>query len=174
MAKTFVTSNTQFGRQSAIGKWKRPYANVDKMTSDIIEKWNNIVSANDIVYHLGNFGWDPKTAYDCILKLNYRKLYIMVGENDQPILDLKRKGTLPQNVEIIEPYHTIDSLNLTLNYWPMGEWPKKNKKYYGVIGYPSRKYKTVPKKRIINCSIDQCNYKPQDINSLIDLLKEIS
>ena len=81
---------------------------------------------------------------------------------------------MPQGVEIIEPYHTIDSLNLTLNYWPMGEWPKKNKKYYGVIGYPSRKYKTVPKKRIINCSIDQCNFKPQDINSLIDLLKEIS
>ena len=51
--------------------------------------------------------------------------------------------------------------------------PKKSKKYYGVVGYPNRKYKTLPKKRIINCSTDQCNFKPQDINSLIELLKEI-
>ena len=97
----------------------------------------------------------------------------MVGENDQPIIDLKTKGNLPSNVEIIDPYYNVDGLKITLNYWPLQEWPKKSKKYYGVVGYPNRKYKTMPKKRIINCSTDQCNFKPQDINSLIELLKEI-
>tara|TARA_B100001093_G_scaffold48995_1_gene41603 strand:- start:5478 stop:6002 length:525 start_codon:yes stop_codon:yes gene_type:complete len=174
MTKTFITGNMQLGRQSAIGKWKRPYVSVDKMTSDLIKNWNEIVSNEDVVYHIGNFAWDPKTAYDALLQLKGRFIYFILGENDQPLKDLHNKGNLPKNVKFIEPYHSLDSLKLCLNYWPMQEWPKKGKKYYSVIGYPTRKYKTVPKKRMINCSTDQCNFKPQDINSLIQLLEEIS
>jgi calcineurin-like phosphoesterase family protein len=173
MGKTFITGNMQLGRQSAIGKWKRPFSNVDSMGTQLIKNWNNIVSPLDTVYHIGNFAWDPKTAYDSLLALNAKKIYLMLGETDQPLLDLKNKGNLPNNVEIIDNYHVIDSLKITLNYWPIQEWPKKSKKHYGVIGYPSRKYKTTPKKKIINCSTEQCNYKPQDINSLLNLLKEI-
>jgi calcineurin-like phosphoesterase family protein len=174
MGKTFITGNMQLGRQSAIGKWRRPYISVDAMTSDLIKNWNDVVTNEDAVYHLGNFAWDPKTAYDSLLLLKGKKIFMIIGENDQPILDLYNKGNLPKNVKIIDPYFSIDTLKICLNYWPMQEWPKKSKKYYGVIGYPTRKYKTVPKKRMINCSTDQCNFKPQDINSLMDLLKEIT
>ena len=173
MGKTFITGNMQLGRQSAIGKWRRPFIAVDNMTDTLIKNWNNLVSPLDTVYHIGNFAWDPKTAYDSLLCLNAKKIYLMIGENDQPIIDLKNKGNLPRNVEIIDPYHKVESLKITLNYWPLQEWPNKSKRYYGVTGYPKRKYKTMPKKRIINCSTDQCNFKPQDINSLIELLKEI-
>ena len=174
MTKVFITSNMQLGRQSAIGKWKRPFANVDSMTDQLIKNWNEAVGDFDTVYHLGNFAWDPKTAYDSILKLKGKTIFMIVGENDQPILDLQKKGTLPGKVKIISPNTIIDTLKISVNYWPIQEWPKKSKKYFSVIGYPNRKYKTIPKKRIINCSVEQCNYKPQDINSLIELLKEIT
>ena len=126
MSKTFITGNMQLGRQSAIGKWKRPFISVDKMTSDLIKNWNEVVTNDDVVYHLGNFAWDPKTAYDSLLLLKGKVIFFILGENDQPLRDLHNKGNLPKNV------------------------------------------------KLINCSTDQCNFKPQDINSLMDLLKEIT
>ena len=42
MGKTFITGNMQLGRQSAIGKWRRPFIAVDNMTDTLIKNWNNL------------------------------------------------------------------------------------------------------------------------------------
>jgi calcineurin-like phosphoesterase family protein len=81
--KIFITGNMQLGRPSAIGKWKRPFDNVDQMTETLVENWNNVVGDDDIVYHLGNFAWDPKTAYDSLLKLKGKQIFMLLGENDE-------------------------------------------------------------------------------------------
>lgn len=171
--KIFVTGNMQLGRPSAIGKWKRPFENVDKMTETLIENWNNLITPHDIVYHIGNFAWDPKTAYDSLLKLKGKKIFFILGENDQPLIDLQNKGTLPSRAKIVSDIFLERNIDSILSYWPMSEWYGKNKGYYNIIGYPNRKYKTNPKKKVINCSVDQSNFKPQDINSMIGLISEI-
>ena len=74
--KYFVTSNLQLGRPGAIKLYKRPYSSVEEMNKDLISKWNELVEPNDIVYHLGNFAWDPKTAQDAITNLN-GKIFFM-------------------------------------------------------------------------------------------------
>jgi len=170
--KIFMTSNLQLGRPSAIGKWKRPFDTVNQMDDTLIENWNKVVTNNDTVYCLGNFAWDPKTAYDSMLRLKGKKYYI-IGENDQPLLDLAKKKTLPVNNTIVSDIFLQNSVESILSYWPLKEWLNKSKGYWHVTGYPNRKHKTVPKNKIINCSTDQCNYKPQDINSIIGLLDEI-
>ena len=67
---TFVTSNLQLGRPSAMKTYKRDFENVDAMDTYLINKWNSVVKAEDVVYYLGNFAWDPKTAADSLLRLN--------------------------------------------------------------------------------------------------------
>ena len=171
--KIFVTGNMQLGRPSAIGKWKRPFENVDHMTDTLIENWNNLVGDNDIVYHLGNFAWDPKTAHDSLLKLKGKKIFMILGENDDAIHELARKRTLNDKVQIVNDLFLERNIDAILSYWPLAVWYKKSKGFYHITGYPNRKHKTVPKKKIINCSTDQCNFKPQDINSLLDLLSEL-
>lgn len=171
--KTYVISNLQLGRPSAIGKWKRPYSNVDQMDHDIIKNWNNIVGMKDTVIVVGNFAWDPKTAYDTFLALKAKEVIVVMGENDQSLLDLHIKNNLPNGVRIVESMYLNKEIGAVFSYWPMKEWPNKNKGWYNVIGYPNRKYKTNPKNKVINCSLEQCNYKPQDIRSIIGLLEEI-
>ena len=167
-----MTSNMQLGRPSAIGKWKRPFDNVNQMDDTLINNWNKIVTNDDIVYHLGNFAWDPKTAYDSMLRLKGKKFYIL-GENDQPLIDLANKNNIPKNNKIIADIFLEKNVKAVLAYYPLKEWLFKNKGYWHIVGFPNRKHKTIPKSKMINCSVDQCNYKPQDINSMIGLLDEI-
>ena len=55
--KIFLTSDTFFGRQlTAI---ERGFGSSEEMDNHIIDSWNGRVGKNDVVYHLGNFGWDP-------------------------------------------------------------------------------------------------------------------
>lgn len=163
----------QLGRPSAIGKWKRPFKNVDEMTETLIKNWNDTVTERDTVYHLGNFAWDPKTAYDSIQALKGLNIYFILAETDEPLLELWDKNTLPKNVKIIDDIYFDSDNNRVYSYWPLKEWKNKSKGAYNIVGYPNRKYKTLPKNKVINCSVDQCNFKPQDLESILGLLKEI-
>ncbi len=171
--KIFVTGNLQLGRPSAIGKWKRPFDNVDQMTKQLIDNWNKVVGANDIVYHIGNFAWDPKTAYDAMIALKGKVIYFVLGEEDQSLIDISKKGTLPPRIKIISDLHAQSDIKSIISYWPLLEWQNKRKGYYNITGYSNRKYKTNPKQKRINASTDQCNYRPQNVHSIIGLISEI-
>ena len=130
--KTYITSNMQLGRPSAIGKWKRPFKNVDEMTETLIKNWNDTVTNRDVVYHLGNFAWDPKTAYDSVMALNGREIYFIQAETDAPLLELWQKDTLPEKVKIIDDVCFDAEKNRVYSYWPLKEWKNKSKGSYNI------------------------------------------
>ena len=57
--KVFFTSDTHFYHANIINFCKRPFANVETMNEALIENWNAVVGANDIVFHLGDFCFIP-------------------------------------------------------------------------------------------------------------------
>ncbi|HGS9340392.1 hypothetical protein MXT59_13135 [Clostridioides difficile] len=65
MNKIWFTSDTHFGSQRTLELSKRPFTTVEEMDEVMIENWNNVVSKNDIVYHLGDFG-----DYEKVKRLN--------------------------------------------------------------------------------------------------------
>lgn len=54
--KIFFTSDTHFSQERTLKLSCRPFETVNDMNNHIITEWNNTVSSNDIVYHLGDFG----------------------------------------------------------------------------------------------------------------------
>jgi len=169
--KIFVTSNLQLGRPAAIKKYKRPYTDVDQMTDDLILKWNTVVKQEDVVYYLGNFAHDPKCAQDAITRLNGTIKFIE-GDFDSPISVLNEKGMLPSRCSILRCVDIINELNVAVSYWPMNAWPKKSTKAWSVIGYPDKKYKSDPKKRIINVSTDLWQNTPQELEKLLGIFSD--
>lgn len=167
----FVTSNLQLGRPSALKKYNREYEDVDDMTKKMIDKWNEVVTKDDTVYHLGNFAWDPKTAQEALLRLN-GQIYFILGEHDQALETLQSKGMLRNRVQIVNDFVDLPHHNATLSYWPVKVWPGKSKKQYSIIGYPMKKYKSDPKERIINASTDFWANKPQDLDKLIEIFTD--
>jgi calcineurin-like phosphoesterase family protein len=169
---TFVTSNLQLGRPGAIKKYNRQFNDVHEMTEQLIQNWNNVVGINDVVYHLGNFALDPKTAQDALNRLNGR-IFLMPAELDDSVQSLAQKGMLPKNVSLMNRIAPIANFKCNLSYWPMAEWPEKKKGYWSVIGYPEKKYKSDPRQKVINVSTDLWGNKPQDLAKLLEIFQDI-
>lgn len=52
----YFTADTHFGSKRALELSKRPFSSVEEMDREMIKNWNKKVSANDTVFHLGDFG----------------------------------------------------------------------------------------------------------------------
>jgi calcineurin-like phosphoesterase family protein len=170
--KRFVTSNLQLGRPSAIEKYNRPFKDVDQMTETLISNWNRVVSAGDLVYHLGNFAWDPKTAQSAINQLN-GTIWFLPGEIDAPLLELKEKGMLVKNSTVKEPIMPLEKMKATISYWPLKEWPRKSDGFWSLIGYPGTEHRSDPKQRVINVSTDLWNFKPQELEHILGIFHDL-
>lgn len=97
--KIFFTSDTHFGSERILELSKRPFLDVGQMDKNIINRWNSIVTKNDVVYFLGDFG-----NIDNINYLNFKKMYFLLGNYDKDIIDVLDKM---DNVCIIEQNHNI-------------------------------------------------------------------
>lgn len=170
--KIFVTSNLQLGRPHAIKTYNRPFKDVDEMTDSLIREWNSVVSPGDLVYHLGNFAWDPKTAQEALECLN-GQICLLTAEYDDAIMLLAKKGMLRSGVKVIDMVVPLELMKANLSYWPMEAWPGKQKGYYSIIGHPQKQFRSDPKKKRINVSTDLWGYKPQDLEKTLQIFHDI-
>lgn len=58
MGNKLYISDLHFSHKNIIKYDNRPYFTVSEMNKDLIEKWNNKVKDDDIVYILGDISWD--------------------------------------------------------------------------------------------------------------------
>ena len=80
--KVFVISDTHFGHANIIKYCNRPFRDTTEMDEAMIKNWNETVSNNDVVLHLGDFGLGSKEYIASIVKrLNGKKILIM-GNHD--------------------------------------------------------------------------------------------
>src|SRR4051812_27561867 len=51
---TWFTSDLHFGHRNIIGYCDRPFRDVDAMDAALVERWNEVVAPDDIVWVLGD------------------------------------------------------------------------------------------------------------------------
>jgi calcineurin-like phosphoesterase family protein len=119
MAKMiYATSDTFFGRSSYAKE--RGFNSVEEMDQAMIDKWNSKVNEGDIVWHLGNFGWDVISIENALMQLN-GTINLILSEYDKASQEVFKL----QNVKTFEGYYIMESKNLVLSHWPMTIWPAK-------------------------------------------------
>ncbi|MFU0507319.1 hypothetical protein [Pseudaminobacter sp. NGMCC 1.201702] len=80
--RKFYTSDSHFGHEAIIGHCNRPFASVPEMDRFMIERWNDVVGRDDIVFHLGDFAIaDAEYAKWAFRQLRGRKVLIL-GNHD--------------------------------------------------------------------------------------------
>ena len=171
--KIFVTSNQQFGRNGAIDAYERPFSSVNEMNFELIDRWNSVVSDEDMVYVLGNFAWDPESA-EIAVKSLHGNIVFLNGEYDNAIEEIIEIMDSESFSFLYNSIEELPELNVVLSYWPLLDWPEKNKGSYSVVGHPDKKYQTNHKTNVINCACDFWNFKPIEITKTLELLTSIS
>ena len=67
MGKIWITSDTHFGHDREFIWGPRGYTSAAENDADIIKKWNEVVSSEDTVYHLGDVMLgDNINGIDCL------------------------------------------------------------------------------------------------------------
>lgn len=82
MGKIFVTSDTHFGHSRAFIYEPRGFHSVEEMDNAIIQRWNEVVSNEDEIYHLGDVMLnDNDHGLKCLQQLN-GKIHLVCGNHD--------------------------------------------------------------------------------------------
>lgn len=79
----YFTSDLHFGHRNVIRFCNRPFDNEKDMGEKLIDKWNSIVTNNDIVFVLGDTFWfnDSRSIKKVLSKLNGETIYILPGNH---------------------------------------------------------------------------------------------
>lgn len=80
MGNVYFIADTHFGDDAILRYENRPFCNTDEMDAELIKRWNNVVSDDDEVYVLGDFGADKQES-KILSKLNGVK-HLVKGNHD--------------------------------------------------------------------------------------------
>ena len=167
----YVTSDTWFGRNQILQiAHRKTFKNVEEMNQRIINKWNSCVGKNDIVFHLGNFAWDPDTAEKVLKKLNGR-MYFLLGSADEALVEVYEKF---KNVTIIEDQIIVLPLHdVVLSHFPLLMWAGKESGTLHIHGHATFNHPTdLTIERRVNICTDHWGYKPIKISTLKDFIND--
>lgn len=150
-------ADTHFNHENIIKYCNIPFRKTKETNGYIIEKWNSVVSSNDIVYHLGDVGFvNTEELKKLIKSLNGTK--ILVRGNH----DLKRGINGWKEVGFTEVYKKKLILeNLVLTHEPI----EAEEGYINVFGYIHNKplEERFYKNNYICVSCDVIDYTPINI-----------
>ena len=80
--KTWFISDTHFNHENIIKYCDRPFASKEEMNQELIKRWNNTVSKNDIVWFLGDFALGGREECKSLLAQLNGEIRMIRGNHD--------------------------------------------------------------------------------------------
>ena len=84
--RVFVIADTHFGHKKVCSfeSKTRPFSSVEEMNEEMVYRWNHVVKAHDIVWHLGDvlFG---EHSFEILARLNGVKKLVMGNHDRYPM-----------------------------------------------------------------------------------------
>jgi calcineurin-like phosphoesterase family protein len=154
--KTFFTSDTHFFHSNIIKYCLRPFADAHEMNEALIVNWNNVVTPDDVVYHLGDFAFGDVGGVNSVMqRLNFKHMHFIKGNHDKPFLNWYRTTShgMGTKVTLHDSYLEtwIDKNQFTLCHYAMRVW---NQSHRGALHLYGHSHGTL---------LDDCNSKSFDV-----------
>jgi len=81
----WFTSDLHINHENIIKYCNRPFESIDRMNSELVERWNSKISIDDTVYVVGDvFLGSPELASPIIRKLNGKKILVLGNHDRSP------------------------------------------------------------------------------------------
>ena len=164
----YFTADTHFNHINIIKYCKRPFNTVEEMNEVLVNNWNKVIKSEDVIYHLGDFGFgilsELKPIYD---KLNGHKRIILGSHDDESIM-LKLFGY----AKYFEGYRQIKWHKelFVMCHYAMRKWPKSHYGSIHLFGHSHGKLEN-PEPNSMDVGVDCNNFKPISIEQVIEMMK---
>ncbi len=161
----YYTSDTHYGHANIIKYSNRPFKDVAEMNYQMIQRWNERVTPDDIVYHLGDFGFMTGDKIDNIAsQLTGGLKYIILGNHDKrPPKGFVRKEQL---TEIYDGDQKI-----ILSHYGMRVW---NKSHHGTLCFYGHSHGSLPgNSQSLDVGVDCWDYYPVTLEEIKRRLKTL-
>lgn len=131
MSVNWVTSDLHFNHKNVIKYCDRPYDSVEEMNERIIETWNNQVSDDDTVYHLGDFAFANYTKVrEYLSQLKGNKIFL-IGNHDRVLRKNKESLEEEFDMKFYDYYElVVDKTFIVMCHYPFTRW---NRASYGSL-----------------------------------------
>lgn len=167
----YFTSDNHFFHTNIISYCNRPFSSMEEMNKEMIKRWNERVSPEDFIFHLGDFGLSksseapdaPKNPLETIKKQLNGNIIFLAGNHD---------GN-NKNRSIIESLiikHGGKRIYLTHDpkfYRKDFEW-----NFCGHQHGNEGTFRKIGKSIIVDLSVECWNYYPVDINDISQAYSE--
>lgn len=169
MTKTWWISDTHFGHENAVSKFKRPdgsplrdFANAEEMDEYMIARWNERVQSNERVYHCGDVVINRKFLSQ-LERLNGR-IVLVKGNHDIYDLNDYRKY-----FDDIRSYVVSPKGGYIASHVPLHESCIDR---FGLNIHGHLHYNIINDPRYINISVEQIQYAPISTDQLMKRAEE--
>lgn len=162
----YFTADTHFSDENIILYENRPFENAVKMDRELILKWNGIVSNNDTVYILGDFG--AQGSESLLLSQLKGEKYLVKGNHDSNTNAYYREAGFKE---------VYDFPIITREFWILSHEPlyvNENMPYANIFGHVhnSPLYKTYSRHHYC-VSVERTNYAPISFDEIISKITGI-
>lgn len=157
---TFFTGCTHFGHKNIIKLANRPFDSVDEMDEEMIRRWNEDVTNDDTVYHLGDFSW-WKSDVDYRQYLNGKIIHIRGNHDSNATFKMKDYLEISEN-----------GVRFVLFHYPIEEWNGWYKNNVLHLHCHTHKHDRWSAEKRYNVTVEANEYRPVPINKIIQEAKE--
>ena len=118
--KMFFTSDTHFNHKKIMEYCKRPFSSVEEMNEKLISNWNEVVSDDCTVFHLGDFAFGGFPIWEDIRSKLRGHIILIKGNHDEA----QNLWKNPKRIEAmfdeitLEMIIEIDGQKIILNHYP--------------------------------------------------------
>lgn len=115
----WFSSDFHMMHHNVIEYCNRPYSSAGEMSDDIVRRFNEKVTNEDIFYFLGDFQMNMKYLPVFLSQLNFKKMVYIKGNHDKQLTKWLGKLETPREVEILD--HTqiqIGKHLVNLSHYP--------------------------------------------------------
>ena len=172
----FITADHHFGHFNIIKYCNRPFKTAEEMDEHLIKCWNERVSRNDTVYHLGDFTFNNIYSDIETLRGQLNGTIILIEGNH----DSDNVKAIFRSVQILD-LKIIGCPPITFCHYPMLTW---NKSHYGawqlfghhhgtLTGIGTDPTLVIRPHQQMDIGVDTNNFYPYEISEIKQKLEKI-
>jgi calcineurin-like phosphoesterase family protein len=157
----YFTSDTHFGDARVLRIDRRPFATTAEHDAALIANWNDRISADDEVWHLGDFAAAKEgLAARLLSQLNGRK-HLLIGNNDTRDTIAAAGWSSTQHYAEL----SLDGFRLILCHYPFRTWNQMSKRSINLHGHSHGRLK--PMLRQFDIGVDARGLRPVTLAEIL-------